>query len=91
MVQTSGPGWWYLPMAVRWWTAIKLIGHGLHATIMLPIVRASENIVVRRALREKRLTARDQGKPLPARTRDERRRLTHDVRADMIANRDALV
>lgn len=91
MVQTGGPGWWYAPMAVCWWTALKLVGHGLFATVMLPVARTNENLAVRRALREERLTARDQGKPIPVRTRDERLRLTHEVRADMIADRDVLV
>lgn len=91
MVQTGGAGWWYLGMAMCWWTALKLVGHGLFATIKLPVARASENLAVRRALREERLTARDQGKPLPIRTRDERLRLTDEVRADMIVDRDVLV
>ena len=88
MVQTGGPGWWYLGMATCWWSALKLVGHGLFATIKLPIARASENLAVSRVLREERRTARDQGKLLPIRTRDEHLRLTDEVRADMIADRD---
>lgn len=41
-VQLGGAGWWYLGMAACWWTALKLVGHGLHATIVLPVVRARE-------------------------------------------------
>lgn len=90
MAQT-GDGWWYLPMVVCWWTALKLVGNGVFATIMLPIARAQENLAVRRALREERLTARDQGKPFPSRSRDERLRLTAEVRTDLIADRSIVV
>ncbi len=50
-VQLGGPGWWYVGIALCWWRALKLVGHGLYATIMLPIVRAQESLVVRRAIR----------------------------------------
>ena len=39
-VQLGGSPWWYLGTVICWWTTLKLVGHGLYAAVMLPIVRA---------------------------------------------------
>jgi hypothetical protein len=80
-VRLGGPGWWYLAMAVCWWTAAKLIGHGLYATLALPVVRVRENLAVRRAIRE--ASARPGG-PRQVWTPQRRRQLTREVRADLL-------
>jgi hypothetical protein len=80
IVQAGGPGRWYLPMLVCWWTAIKVISHGLYATITLPIVRASENLAIRRAIREASTQLRE---PRQVWTRGRRRQLTREVRRDL--------
>lgn len=36
--------WFYLVMLTCWWTALKLVGHGLYATIALLVVRARESL-----------------------------------------------
>lgn len=86
-VELGGPGWWYVGVAVCWWTALKLVGHGLYATIALPIVRAQESLAVRRTIRE----ACDQDRQLQVWTRDRRRQLTREVRHGLLADHDALV
>ena len=88
IVQAGGPGRWYLPMLVCWWTAIKVISHGLYAAIRLPIVRVSENLAIRRAIRE--VTAQPGGSRQMW-TRERRRQLTNEVRADLIADRSTVV
>ncbi|WP_164479504.1 hypothetical protein [Microbacterium sp. Y-01] len=79
-------GWWYLGMVVCWWTALKLIGHGLYATIALPIARAHENLAVRRAIRdERRAHATQDDTPARRWTAQERRQITREVRREMLA------
>ncbi|OUZ08588.1 hypothetical protein BHE97_13005 [Aeromicrobium sp. PE09-221] len=75
MAQT-GDGWWYLRMAVCWWTTLKLIGNALYATVILPTVRAQENLAVRRAIREEQRVAANEDQPRQVWTRDRRLQLT---------------
>lgn len=91
MVQTGEPRWWYLGALVCWWSALKLVGHGLFATVTLPIVHARENLAVRRAIREASEQSGDQGQPPQVWTRERRRQLTHEVRDSLRADRDVLV
>ncbi|GAB3597148.1 hypothetical protein [Microbacterium tumbae] len=91
-VQLGGPGWWYIGVAVCWWTALKLVGHGLYATVMLPIVRAQESRAVRRAIQaEARVAALDEGAPRQVWTRARRRQLVGEVRAEVLAEDRAFV
>lgn len=45
--------WFYLGMLICWWTALKLIAHGITATVRLLAARAHENLAVRRAIRDR--------------------------------------
>lgn len=82
MVQTSGPGWWYLPMRVCWWTALKLVGNSPHDTVRLPILRAQENLAMRRAIRK---AAAQPGGSRQEWTPERRRQLVDKVRARVLA------
>jgi len=91
-VQLGGSPWWYIGVAVCWWTALKLVGHGLYASVMLPIVRAQESLAVRRAIRaEARVAALEEGAPRQVWTRARRRQLVGEVRAELLAENRAFV
>lgn len=77
--------WFYLGMAICWWNAVKLTGHGLYATIALLIVRARENLAVRRAIHDQHPQARWDDMSSREWTRRDRIRITRDVRRDLIA------
>ena len=85
IAQLGGSPWWYIGVAVCWWTALKLVGHGLYATVMLPIVRAQESLAVRRAIQaEARVAALAEGSPRQIWTRARRRQLVGEVRAELL-------
>ncbi|SMX95193.1 hypothetical protein BSP109_02849 [Brevibacterium sp. Mu109] len=91
MVHAGEPGWWYLGALACWWSALKLVGHGLFATVKLPIVRAQENLAVSRAIREAGEQSGDQSQPRQVWTRKRRRQLTREVRDTLRADREVLV
>ena len=89
----EAPGWWNLVAVVCWWSAIKLVGHGLFAAVNLPIVRARENLARRsRYSRGKRTIGRSGASRVRSGPAERRRRqLTREVRDSLRADRDVLV
>lgn len=77
--------WFYLGMLICWWTALKLVVHGLAATLRLLIARCHENLDVRAAIRNERRTALAEGRTAPTHTPAERRRITRNVRHTLLA------
>lgn len=90
-VQLGGSPWWYVGTVVCWWTALKLVGHGLYAAVMLPIVRAEESLAVGRAIRAENRLAQADGSARQVWTRARRRQLVGEVRAEVLAEDRALV
>ena len=76
--------WLYLGMLICWWTALKLVVHGLAATLRLLIARSHENLAVRAAIRNERRTALAEGRTAPRHTAVERRRITRNVRHTLL-------
>ena len=77
--------WFYLGMLICWWTALKLVVHGLAATLRLLIARSHENLAVRAAIRNERRTALAEGRTAPTHTPAERRRIIRNVRHTLLA------
>lgn len=90
-VQLGGSPWWYLGTVICWWTTLKLVGHGLYAAVMLPIVRAQENLAVGRAIRAENRLAQAEGSTRQVWTRTRRRQLIGEVRAEVLAEDRASV
>ncbi len=77
--------WFYLGMLICWWAALKLIAHGITATIRLIGARAHENLAVRRAIRDREHAVAEPGvEPLTYSAAD-RRQITRDVRQALIS------
>ncbi len=76
--------WFYLGMLICWWTALKLIAHGITATIRLLGARAHENLAVRRAIQDREHAVTDAGiEPLEY-SNGDRRRVLREVRDCLI-------
>lgn len=84
-VQLGHTAWFYLGMLICWWTAAKLVLHGIVATIRLLTARTHENFSVRRAIRDREKAIAEAGlAPLEYTTAD-RRQITREVRETLLA------
>ena len=79
--------WLYLGMLICWWTALKLIAHGITAAIRLLGARTHENLAVRRAIRDREQAVAEAGiEPLEYSSAD-RRRVLREVREELNSRR----
>lgn len=65
--------------------ALKLVGHGLYAAVMLLILRAQESLAVGRAISAENRLSQADGTARQVWTRARRRQLVGEVRAELLA------
>ncbi len=84
MVRDGGPGWLNILALVACWNFLKLVGHGLRATVALFVVRARESSAVRKAINAELRLRRASGENVPGPTRQERRALVALTRREIL-------